>query len=122
MKRMKLDLNQFECFQCHACCRQEGYVRLEENEASKIARFLEMDILAFTDQYTELTIDRQALSLIEKADGACIFLTDTGCRINTVKPVQCRQFPFKWRFKNWYKICEWAIRQKENLTPGKAKK
>lgn len=103
-----IDLKEFQCIRCHACCRQEGYVRLRPGEAEAIARFLAMDVLSFTRQYTVLTRDRQALSLIEKENGECIFLTGKGCRIHAVKPCQCRDFPFKWQFSKFHTICGWA--------------
>ena len=102
------DLEEFQCTRCHACCRQEGYVRLRLGEAESIARFLGMNILSFTREYTVLTRDRQALSLIERKTGECIFLGDKGCRINEVKPGQCRDFPLKWQFSDFETICGWA--------------
>lgn len=107
----RLDLSQFKCLQCNACCRQTGYVRLTPQEPDIIAAFLAMDVYAFIKTYTCLTKDRQALSLIEKKTGECIFLTPEGCRINDVKPAQCRDFPFKWKFKDFEHICAWAKKQ-----------
>ena len=102
------DLKEFQCIRCHACCRQEGYVRLRPGEAESIARFLGVSVPSFTKEYTVLTKDRQALSLIEKESGECIFLDEEGCRINAVKPGQCRDFPLKWQFKEFQTICGWA--------------
>lgn len=117
MTGSKLDFSSFQCLQCKSCCRQEGYVRLEENEPDRIAEFLNMGVLEFIDQYTVLTRDRHGLSLVEKQDFTCVFLTETGCRINAVKPSQCRDFPYKWRFKDWEKTCEWAISHKQRKSP-----
>ena len=103
-----MDLSHFKCLKCGACCRQEGYVRLEKNEADIIAGFLSMDVLNFIETFTMLTKDRSGLSLIEKENGDCIFLTDAGCRINVVKPRQCLEFPVKWKFKDFENICAWA--------------
>ncbi|MCK5836921.1 MAG: YkgJ family cysteine cluster protein [Desulfobacula sp.] len=105
------DLSQFKCLKCGACCRQDGYVRLKKNEPDIIASFLKMDVYQFIETFTILTKDRQALSLIEKKDGACIFLTSQGCRINDVKPEQCLEFPFVWKFKDFQKICAWAKKE-----------
>ncbi len=107
------DLLHFKCLRCGACCRQEGYVRLEKNEADIIADFLSIDIYHFTETYTILTKDRLNLSLREKENGECIFLTDLGCCINTVKPRQCLEFPFKWKFKDFEVICAWAKKTTE---------
>ncbi len=107
-----MNFSGFKCLDCGACCRQEGYVRLKKNEPDIIAAFLGMGVLQFIDTCTVLTKDRQALSLKEKENNECLFLTLEGCRINAVKPLQCREFPFKWKFKNFTTICAWA--QKNN--------
>lgn len=104
----QLNLDKFQCIQCHACCRESGYVRLRADEPDAIAHFLGMDIHEFIDTYTCLTRDRHGLSLVEQADGACIFLADTGCRIQPVKPIQCKEFPYKWKFSDFEHICGWA--------------
>lgn len=108
------DLSQFRCLGCGACCRQDGYVRLEKNEPDIIAAFLDMDVHQFIDTCTILTRDRQTLSLIDKKNGECLFLTPEGCRINAVKPAQCRDFPNKWTFRDFKEICAWA--KKESKT------
>jgi len=112
----KLDLTQFKCRGCGACCRQNGYVRLGVKEPDIIADFLNMDVRDFIETFTCLTRDRNGLSIIDAPDGACIFLDNNGCRINPVKPAQCRDFPVKWRFSGFEQICEWARR---NCSPPK---
>lgn len=107
-------LENFQCQNCGNCCRQDGYVRLKEDEIDRIAAFLNLSVEEFTKKYTRLTIDRQALSLIDKPDGACIFLETTGCSINPVKPEQCLDFPLKWKFKAFGDICAWAKKTKEH--------
>ena len=101
-------LSDFQCIRCQACCRQSGYVRLHPGEPDAIAKILDMDVYDFIDRYTRLTRDRQTLSLIEQPDGACIFLTTEGCRIQSAKPLQCRTFPHKWKFSEFENICGWA--------------
>jgi Fe-S-cluster containining protein len=105
-----MDLSNFHCIQCHACCREAGYVRLKKEEPDIISSFLKLDVETFIDRYTILTKDRTALSLIEKGDGSCIFLTESGCKINVVKPLQCREFPHGWKFSGFETICGWAKR------------
>jgi len=102
------DLSQFKCQGCGSCCKQNGYVRLTKNEPEIISRYLNLDIYQFNERYTILTKDRQTLSLIEKENGECIFLTTQGCQIQSVKPKQCLEFPFKWKFKDFKNICGWA--------------
>lgn len=102
--------NDFTCMKCGECCRWEGYVRLTEDETSKIAEYMNMGIEEFTSKYTRLTNDRRALSLIENEDGSCIFLDpdSANCIINSVKPEQCSDFPLKWNFEGWNEICKWG--------------
>ena len=106
------NLTQFKCMGCGACCRQTGYVRLTPAEPDTIAEFLGMDVRDFIEAYTCLTRDRIGLSLIDAPDGACIFLDKTGCRINQVKPRQCRDFPIRWRFSDFADTCAWARQHK----------
>ncbi len=97
----------FECQRCGNCCREPGYVHLSKAEVDTCAEFLNINITAFTDKYTRLTKQRSGLSLMEQDNGACIFLTEDGeCQIQPVKPQQCRQFPFVWRYKDGQEICK----------------
>ena len=85
-------------------------MKLEPGEAEQIAAFLGISEIEFFDAHTRLTPDRRHLSLIEKTDGSCEYLTvdDDGlacCAIELVKPVQCRDFPEHWNFPDWQKLC-----------------
>jgi Fe-S-cluster containining protein len=97
----------FVCRRCGNCCKVPGYVYLTDEDVDAIATFLGMDVATFTDQYTRLTPQRRGLSLIEMEDGSCVFL-DNGrdCRIEAAKPLQCRQFPFAWRYEKVQEICK----------------
>ena len=97
----------FSCTRCGECCRVAGYVHLSESETEEIAGFLGIEISEFTERYTRLTRTRAGLSLTEQDDGACIFLNEKGeCLIESVKPQQCRQFPFVWRYQDVQHICK----------------
>lgn len=100
----------FSCRKCGNCCRVPGYVRIRETEIDRIAGYLKMDSREFNEKYTILTNDRRSLSLREKDDGSCVFLSGTSgeCLINPVKPEQCMNFPFKWNFEGWETICKAA--------------
>jgi len=101
----------FRCRRCGACCRVPGYVALAPGEAEAIAAFLGLDVYAFTERYTALTFNRRDLSLIEGEEGRCIFLQDDNtCRIQPVKPAQCKGFPFLWRSKQLERACP-ALRE-----------
>jgi len=100
---------------CGNCCLQPGEVRLADGEAELISDFLGTDIRAFTERYTCLRSDRLGLSLIERPDGACIFLEELGavCAIHAAKPRQCRDFPSGWEYQDMPSVCE-AARQALN--------
>ena len=93
------------CAQCGACCRQPGDVRLQDDETEAIARFLRLAIHDFTATYTRLRSNRSGLVLAEAADGACIFLKDNSCRIQSVKPRQCRAYPKTWHIPGEEQFC-----------------
>lgn len=96
------------CQRCGACCRWEGDVCLTGQDIAAIADYLGLEEGDFINRYCRLQRNRQGLSLIDAGDGACIMLTDTGCRIQPVKPRQCRDFPLLWRFPGWEKRCPGA--------------
>lgn len=98
----------FRCARCGACCRWEGPVRVTEEETLVIADHLGIPVGDFIRDFTFLTRDRRSLSLLEKADGSCFYYDDTEhcCRIQEVKPKQCRDFPMKWNFPGWETFCK----------------
>ena len=96
----------YQCDRCTACCKWPGDVRVEDDEIEKIAGFLGMDSQAFIEKYTRLRTNRTGLSLIEKENHECIMLDGESCRINPVKPEQCRGFPNKWNFPGWQQVCQ----------------
>lgn len=98
----------FRCRRCGNCCRWRGIVRVTAQEVDAVAAFMEMTPEEFIGRYTCLTADRRSLSLTEDAEGRCVFLEETEpprCRIEQVKPRQCRDFPEKWNFPGWEKEC-----------------
>jgi len=90
----------FECQQCGRCCEgpEEGYVWVTREEIAAIAAHLHLPKEQFRNRYARRVATRY--SLIERKDNRdCIFL-ETGpdgqhrCRIYTVRPTQCRTWPF----------------------------
>lgn len=98
------------CQRCGACCRWEGDVCLTDDDITAIASYLEMSEEAFIERYCRLQRNRRGLSLIDadNGNGPCCMLTESGCRIQPVKPQQCRDFPHKWNFPGWEQRCPGA--------------
>lgn len=104
-----VDWQKFECKRCNQCCRQPGFVYLEQGEEEKIAAHLNLNPFDFVNQYCELQ-DRRKLVLKKNPDESCIFLTEMGCQIHEVKPQQCRDFPAKWNTPKSFEYCEGIIK------------
>ena len=96
----------YVCQRCTACCKWPGDVCLEEGEAERIAKFLGLPLLEFTETYTRLRENRAGLSLIDRQNHECIMLEGDVCLINDVKPKQCRGFPNAWNFPGWQNLCQ----------------
>lgn len=101
----------YECDRCTACCRWPGQVRLTDTEILQMAEFLGLTENDFIQQYTRLAGDRLGLALEDKPNGECILLHGRDCRVNPVKPRQCRSFPNLWNFPGFQEVC----RAKEKL-------
>lgn len=95
----------YECQRCTACCRWPGEVTLEAGEVDRIALAIGLEVHEFIERHTRLRADRRGLSLVERGDGACVFLEGGNCRIQEVKPRQCREFPNGWNFPGFEAIC-----------------
>ena len=79
---------------------------MNEEELDRLAAAVGVTPVQFAADYTRLTQDRRGLTLVEQADGTCIFLEESGeCRVHAVKPQQCRDFPLKWHFPGVEKCC-----------------
>ena len=94
-----------ECQRCTACCRWPGQVRLTDAEIARLAAFKQLGEVDFIQQFTRLRPDRLGLSLLEKPNGECVFLTGDDCSVQAVKPQQCRDFPNLWNFPGYEKVC-----------------
>ncbi len=100
----------YECQRCTACCRWPGQVKIAEAEITRIAAFLGLTEFDFIQEFTRLRADRRGLSLKERSGGDCVFLDGGDCRIQPVKPAQCRAFPNLWRFPGFDETCR-AVRR-----------
>jgi Fe-S-cluster containining protein len=97
---------------CTKCCDKEGFVYLTEEDLNKAARFLNLTPGEFERRYVYRT--RRQRRLRKPPGSQCTFLTSEGCSIHTVKPTQCRLFPF------WPHLVESPREWKEtgNWCPG----
>ena len=84
----------FACTRCGNCCTgSPGYVWLSPRDEEAIHGHLGLTRREFRSRYTRLV--GHLLSLVERADGECVFLTEErSCEIQPVKPRQCLTFPF----------------------------
>jgi Fe-S-cluster containining protein len=94
-----------ECQRCTACCRWPGQVRLSAAEITRLATFLGLSENVFIQRFTRLTEDRRGLSLEERPNHECVFLDGHDCRVQPVKPQQCRDFPSLWNFPDFQDYC-----------------
>ena len=96
----------YECQRCTNCCRWPGVVKVEPDEIEAIAAYVGMEEQAFIDQHTRIRPDRRGLSLLEREDRSCAWLEGADCKLQAVKPRQCRSFPNDWNFPGWREKCE----------------
>lgn len=96
----------YACQRCTNCCRWPGFVKLTDTDISAIAEFLGLDERDFIQKFTRLRPRRDGLALIDNPDESCVFLDGRDCRIQPVKPLQCRGFPNTWNFPGWRDVCK----------------
>lgn len=96
----------WECDRCTACCRWPGQVRISEAEIARMAVHVGVSEEEFIHRYTRLNTARNGLALMDQPGGACVFLEGGDCRVQPVKPQQCRDFPNLWNFPDFEKICQ----------------
>ena len=103
------EVSQFVCHQCGNCCRGDGYVELSEKNIADISEYLDLSREGFLDTYCQYDHPSRTWHMIDQSDAlkSCIFLSeDNSCRINPVKPQQCRDFPMGWRADNILDFCQ----------------
>ena len=75
---------------CIQCCDKPGLVYLTEAEVLTIAEFVGLETEEFEARYVRRCSGHLRLRSVK----ICPFLTETGCSIHPVKPVQCRTYPY----------------------------
>jgi len=106
-------------------------VKISETNVEEIAAFLAITPDQFIQDFTRIRVDRQGLALADKPNDECIFLEGKSCRIQSVKPRQCSEFPNLWNFPGFEKLCqavphelnklEYQKRINQSLAPSKFK-
>jgi Fe-S-cluster containining protein len=94
---------------CGNCCRGDGFVVLTETDIQGLADRLELKREDFLETYARWEASMRRWVLLDQEDEhrSCIFLEpDQSCSVHEDKPVQCREFPFKWRSSNIAEYCE----------------
>jgi Fe-S-cluster containining protein len=82
----------FACRQCGACCVGEpGTIYVSKTEIEVIAASTHLHVDQFKRQY--LYPFKDSFSIKEDKQGRCLFFNE-GCTIYTIRPLQCRTFPF----------------------------
>jgi Fe-S-cluster containining protein len=105
----------WECQRCAACCRWPGEVKVSDAEIAALARYLGLAEHEFIQRYTRIRFLRQGLALEDQPDGSCIFLEGTDCRVQPVKPQQCRDFPNGWKNRIFQDLCQAIPREVRDL-------
>ena len=84
----------FECTGCGQCCTgAPGYVWVNEEEIQTISNFLQISIEEFAKKYLRQVNGKLSLIELPKTYD-CVFLKDKKCQIYSVRPTQCRTFPW----------------------------
>ena len=82
----------FQCQQCGDCCVGRGGILVKPGEVKAMAALLAFPEAEFCRRFVEASALGPRLTV---ADGVCVFLMPGGlCRVHTVKPFICRQWPF----------------------------
>ncbi|MBS0208698.1 MAG: YkgJ family cysteine cluster protein [Planctomycetes bacterium] len=87
----------FECTQCGDCCTgAPGFVWVNQEEISALAKQIDLDVDAFVKKYVRRVGSR--LSLVEYPNGDCVFFDNQKrcCSVYEARPRQCKTWPF-WK-------------------------
>ena len=97
----------FKCTGCGQCCTGEpGYVWLKPEEITTMATHLGITEEQFIQTYTRSIFGRISLRE-DRVSYDCIFLKDKKCQVYSVRPKQCRTFP--WWTENLTSQEDWKI-------------
>lgn len=88
----ELEPLRFECTKCGKCCSRPGEIFMTPSDVYRIANHLKME----PDVFRKTLCARSGHEWIMKVTRrkACPFFVDDKCTIHSVKPIQCRTYPF----------------------------
>jgi Fe-S-cluster containining protein len=86
-----LDRKSAFSFTCHACghCCTGKVIMAGPHEILGMARLLGIS----TTEFLALNSDNGGTTLRAEADGRCVFVTPSGCRVHPRRPLVCRLYP-----------------------------
>ncbi len=96
---------QYLCRQCGA--RAAGGIRAQPAaEIAPLAGHLGITLRPeFIARFTTLAARPPGIDFNRQSDGA-VFSGKSLCRVHAVKPLQCRDFPARWNFNGFEKLCQ----------------
>jgi Fe-S-cluster containining protein len=84
----------FKCTECGKCCTgAPGFVWVTEEETKNISTYLNLSHEDFLEKYTFLVGNRRTLK-DDPETYDCIFLKEKKCSIYSLRPKQCRTYPW----------------------------
>ncbi|WP_213105032.1 YkgJ family cysteine cluster protein [Candidatus Protochlamydia amoebophila] len=86
----------FSCTECGKCCTgASGFVLINEQEIQEMAHFLEITVKNFKKLYIKKRNNQTFLIEKKSPEGySCVFFRDKKCSVYSVRPSQCRLYPF----------------------------
>lgn len=84
----------FKCTGCGQCCTgSPGHVWVNDEEIAALADHLQISIEGFIKLYTRRIGNRRSLKEHPK-NYDCVFLKERKCLVYSVRPQQCRTYPW----------------------------
>ena len=106
----------FKCQGSSNCCvtrGSNGYVFLSNKDLSRLAKYFNLSLIKFKNNYCQTTDGFIHLKETRK-NGECIFLNKKKCTVYKARPTQCRTWPFwpeNMNSKKW-------VEDIQNFCPG----
>ncbi len=84
----------FKCTECGGCCTGgPGAVWISEEECAALAAHFNLSYADFLRLYTRMIGDKRSL-IEDPRNYDCVFLKNKKCSVYSLRPKQCRTFPW----------------------------